>query len=53
MQISNNELRNDICILAYHSAESSISRAFSNTENKAALRERILIHFCTLGFQFQ
>jgi hypothetical protein len=56
MQIKNNnvdKLQNDICILADHSAESSISRAFSNTRNKAALRGRVLIHFCTSGFQFQ
>jgi hypothetical protein len=47
------ELVNDTCILADHSAKNSISRAFTNTGNKAALRGRILIHFCTLDFQFQ
>ena len=47
------ELVNDICGLADHSAESSIPRAFSNMGNIAALRERILIYFCMLGFQFQ
>jgi len=47
------ELVSDICILADHIAECSISRAFTNTGNKAALRGRILFHFCTLGFQFQ
>jgi len=56
MQISSSnvdELVNDICGLADHSAESSIPRAFSNMGNIAALRERILIYFCMLGFQFQ